>query len=860
MLASMLIGPAWPAAVPTITPDSVASSKELDYGSTVVAGGASYSGAVPTPSGDLPTGATVQQLVALQAFRCSKDTVPTSGTVPLDHDTRVDLTSRTTGSATAPQVTWTAPASGQWLLIGYWLRPTGQSLDGGQAYVVDHYSKRGAAAVSDFWDDTILISRVRRLARKVQASIFEDSIELSAGTHWTAALLSEFKKRRGYDLTPYLPVVLAGKSSGFGQTAAAPYSFEDSIDSRVQQDYHQTLSDLYLENHTWQIQSWAHARGLKYKAQAYGGQLDTTLAMATIDLPEGESLDDGKHSEKWRVITGGAHLGGCNIVSAEADATLNNAYGLTWAEDMLPMSNGNFASGVNRDIMHGYPTWAGPTAVWPGNDAFAGTTVGENWGPRMPTWTHIKDMSGYLSRCQYVVQQGVAKVDVAVYRPGLDIGYGSAQSGIGMWTDESLAAAGYTYDYQSAGSLALPAAKVRNGVLAPSGPGYRALVLFDQSTLSLATARRLLTFAGAGLPIVIAGDLPATTPGYVDPTGEDKKLAALLATLLKLRTVRRADDEAAVPGVLRSLGVRPAAEPATANADLATVRRALDGSDVYFLANVGDTALADSVALSGEGRPYLLDAHTGEITPIAEYTSAEGSVTVSVALQPGDATIVALGSAKAVGASAPGLSARSSGGELHYTNGTLTLRATTASSYSTVLSSGAKVTTRVSAVPAPVELTAWKLSVTDWQPGATPQETDTSTVHTLTLNGLKAWDAIEGLEDVSGIGTYTTTFTVPAAGSATVGAVLDLGEVFDTFRVWLNGTQLPAQNIIDTRVDLGPYLKKGSNKLTVEVATTLRNRLRVSRGGQWANLSRQSYGLVGPVTLTPYVDTPLASR
>ena len=75
-------------------------------------------------------------------------------------------------------------------------------------------------------------------------------------------------------------------------------------------------------------------------------------------------------------------------------------------------------------------------------------------------------------------------------------------------------------------------------------------------------------------------------------------------------------------------------------------------------------------------------------------------------------------------------------------------------------------------------LTHWNLSVDDFLPGATATQTLHAT-HTLTLDGLKAWPDIPELADVSGIGTYTTTVNWQGGG----GAYLDLGEVFDTYRV-----------------------------------------------------------------------------
>ena len=68
--------------------------------------------------------------------------------------------------------------------------------------------------------------------------------------------------------------------------------------------------------------------------------------------------------------------------------------------------------------------------------------------------------------------------------------------------------------------------------------------------------------------------------------------------------------------------------------------------------------------------------------------------------------------------------------------------------------------------------------------------------HHLTLDGLQPWSNIPELQDVSGIGTYTTT--VDWDGSA-AGAYLNLGEVNDTYRVSVNGRALPPLDQLDPR-------------------------------------------------------------
>jgi hypothetical protein len=182
----------------------------------------------------------------------------------------------------------------------------------------------------------------------------------------------------------------------------------------------------------------------------------------------------------------------------------------------------------------------------------------------------------------------------------------------------------------------------------------------------------------------------------------------------------------------------------------------------------------------------------------------------------------------------------------------LVVRAATPGTYSTTLEDGRTVQSAIT-VPAAQSLTQWNLDVDDWMPGATATET-AHVPHTLALDGLKAWSAIPELQDASGIGTYTTTFNWDGGG-----ALLDLGEVFDTYRVTINGRQLPAQDQLDTVVDAGPYLVKGANTLKVEVATTLNNRLRATDVA-FKNNVRQNYGLIGPVKLVPYGEATVYSQ
>jgi len=179
------------------------------------------------------------------------------------------------------------------------------------------------------------------------------------------------------------------------------------------------------------------------------------------------------------------------------------------------------------------------------------------------------------------------------------------------------------------------------------------------------------------------------------------------------------------------------------------------------------------------------------------------------------------------------------------------------------LSNGKSVRTAIRSVPPPRDLTRakWRLSVEDWQPahpydttyGAAAAETRKTKIE-LDLDVLKAWPEVPQLQNVSGLGTYSTTVDMPAGWNSANGAMLNLGEVFDSFTLAVNGRAVSI-NQLSAAADIGPYLKSGRNSIIVRVATTLNNRLSKIDESVANRGLVQPYGLVGPVVFTPYTQS-----
>lgn len=880
------VGPSWPAAVPTITPDDDAASSELVHGVADVAAGQTYDGVLPAPVVAASAGSTRTELVTVQAHRVTGYVKDRKGVVTstlLDPASYVDLS----GLVSAGRISWTAPtdpAGSSWVLLASWRRGSAQQPEAGPhtspvAYVVDHFGAAGVQAVIDLWEERVLDGEMRTLLKCAGGYLFEDSLEIeTSATIWTPRFLEEFQTSRGYDLRPWLPLVLEVKGKyQYALAGADPTTSDDLRTNQIRDDYNQVLSDLYLDHHLLPLQEFARTLGMGIRIQPYGLQTDTMQHSGIVDVPETESLGF-KNLDDYRIMAAGRDMAGRTLLSCEAICYAGAAYNTTWgANSVSPTAqnqalftiNSVFVAGVNNLMIHGFAYAAAPGVTWPGFAAFSpyysnAIGYGDAWGPRMPQWQHLPGIAAYLARTQLVLRTGVPKYDVAFWR---DKGW--ASTGIGpQWITNNGTKYGWSHSFMSASLLDFDAAVVREGRLAPDGPAYKALVIGPDSlrgnavTLDIAGARKVLALGRAGLPIVLIGDWSQVTPvGRTDAAGiaEIRDLVAQIGALPTTRTVA----EASVGDALTALGVVRDVEHA--DSTLMHSHRVVGDVDLYYLANARHaenrrlSEVAQDVWLTATDRaavPWLLDAWTGEVTRVAAYERVADRIRVRVDLVPGQSTIIAL-AAPGSGVARAVLPVATPGQVVVARGANAVLRTTSAGTFELGRADGTTARVKVARVRAPLTPTAWSLELEDWRPANDSDPTDLATakpIRTTSLASLQSWSKVPGLEDVSGIGRYRTTIDLGADWTSEDGAYLELGEVNDTFLVRVNGQQLAPCDPLDAVVDLGHSLVPGPNTVEVEVASTLLNRLRVVTPAVYGAAAPQAYGLLGPVRLVPYVE------
>ena len=402
--------------------------------------------------------------------------------------------------------------------------------------------------------------------------------------------------------------------------------------------------------------------------------------------------------------------------------------------------------------------------------------------------------------------------------------------------------------YISPSSFDLENMTVENGRLDAKGSGYQAIILNQQDNLPYDTAKKLLEYAKNGLPIIVVGDFATNNAFY-----QEDNISNIIAELKNQPTVKQVFSVNDVVNALNELNISPAAKYHQ-QSSLLNYHRQVDDKDIYYFYNYGNVdtyrdastieTVETTVTLKGTGVPYQFNTWTGEISPIAKYTKNGDSVTVDISLAGNDSTVIVL-----MDAMSDVQTVTSSSLDIDYDENNQLIAKGSNQQDTVVLNNGEQKTVSLPKAQDSFVITNWDLTIESWLPGDTPTSTLKQEIKVGTLNNLVPWNKIEGCQNVSGIGTYKASFDVNQGWKDGSGAYLDLGAITDTYTLSING-QLVKANQIDTLIDIGPYLKTGTNTIEVKVASTLLNA--VLAVNEDDDRSEDEYGILNDVQVIPY--------
>jgi hypothetical protein len=703
------------------------------------------------------------------SFLFEYETTPTPAVPPaaaIPRQEVIDLTSRLTKDGV---LDWDVPA-GRWTILRMGYSLTGAknrpAVPSGLGYEVDKLSRKHAEAYLKGYLEPIAAS-LGPLYGKALRYVLLDSWEAGM-QNWTDDMPAEFRARRGYDPTPYLPA-LAGRVVESAETS-----------DRFLWDFRRTLADMVADNHYGAIAGMLRSRGLGTYGEAAGVSLeipeDTLLNKSKIDIPMGEFWVHDLHPssmyyEDVRGAASAAHVYGKQIVAAESftGGGYESPYTLKKIGDYW------FAQGVNRIVFH--TSAHQPLDTKPGN-----TMVGAHIH-RNITWAEqAAPFMTYLARTSFLLQQGRSVADIAYL---LNEGAPSTMPFWGAGLQPAMPD-GYDYDYVNTDVLLNRMSADSDGRLTlPDGASYRVLVLPQTNRMTPRVARKLRELIAAGATVV--GPKPVRSPSLSGQPEADTAVQAIAADvwgdLDGVSRTRRAYGKGtivwgqpleAVVGVPRDFESSRALD-----ATVPWIHRRTPQADIYFVVNRSDRAQSIEARFRVSGKQAeIWRPDTGAMEP-AEYTAAGERTDVALHLAERESVFVVF---RRDAAPQPPPARRT----------TSTTLATIAGPWDVTFPPGLGAPARAQFV----KLEPWTLN---------PDE---------------------GVKYFSGTATYTRAFDAPRAWCrAGAKLTLDLGAVRDIAEVSIDGRALGVLWKPPYRLDATGAVRPGANLLQVKVTNQWTNRL-----------------------------------
>lgn len=677
----------------------------------------------------------------------------------------------------------------------------------GKGLEADKFSRAAVAKQFDNWFGRVFEEVNPEVAKKVLKYMHVDSWECGS-QNWSDNFAAEFKRRRGYDLMPYLPLF-----------AGVPVD-DVATSEKVLRDVRTTAAELVVDVFYDVLAQKAKDYDCYFSAECVSPTMvsDGMLHYQAVDFPMGEfwlrSPTHDKPNDMIDAIHGG-HVYGKNIIQAEGFTEVRG----TWDETpamLKALLDRNYALGINRMFYH-------VNTHNPYLDKKPGMTL-DGIGlffQRDNTWFADggRGLSDYMRRTQALLQYGTPVVDIAVFTgeeiprravlpdrlvpslPGIfgserveserkrlaNVGQPLRVMPVGVTHSANMAdpekwinpMRGYNYNSMNKDAL-LRLAKAENGrITLPGGASYRVLVLpmahplMPDTTLSPEVRTKVAELVKAG---VVVPQLP-----YVN-------------------------DDFSAYGLERDVVVPE---------NIAWNHRRHDGDnvDLYFISNQEENPREFTASFRVTGRvPELWNPMTGTIDRNLDWESKDGRTEVKMKLDDAESAFIV---------------------------------------FSEPTSATSGKSPEMKSVTTPLAASKWKVNF-----NTTDRDMEVAELFDWTSS------ADEDVKYYSGTATYSTTFKAPKISNGSR-VLLNLDGVHDVATVKVNGKECGIVWTAPYTVDITDAVKKGKNELIIDVTNTWANALlgadegKAPFDGIWTNGKYRRAektlipaGLTGPLSLT----------
>jgi hypothetical protein len=711
-----------------------------------------------------------------------------------------------------------------------------QGAPGGMGPVLNHYDTAAVKKYLNRMSNTIQ-QKIGSLAPNIR-SFFIDSME-TEGTNWNSDMMSEFKRRRGYDLYPYLPFVLF-KIGGMGNTTGSNILYPvkmspefKKMTDRMRYDFELTKAEIFEERFVHTFTQWCRDNKIKSRAQAYGRGYFPLEGSFDLDISEcetwlkygiGEDISEEKFTQyPWhlgrgntminKLVSSAAHLKDKKLISSEeltnTDMVFNEAF-----EILKIAGDQSTISGVTHPIFHGF-NYSPPEAAFPG-----WITYGGYFSEKNTIWPYFKHYTDYRARLSAVLQQATMFADIALLAPFADqwSEYGAQNEPFPtivspayqalIW--ESIHQNGNACDYVS--ERVINDSDVKNGFLTYGKRKYHTLLLIEVHSLNPATAGKLHEFVSNGGRIFCIEALPDQSTGWNDYEKRDgevqdwiRKMQAYPDRFIFLNKPA-ADFLGWYKAVQEKYNIKPYVKIQTPKTFVTQVCYQADGTELFLFNNSSSKHNAELDITIDKNvirrkQAWLWDTVTGK-----RFKLEPNEGRLHIDLGPADSKLIVFD---------------------HHKKGTVWKAYPLAGNTTKELSNN------------------WNAEFMHYD----------GTIKKDELSKLTDLKELPEYAHFAGTVIYRNVFEITDTRTA---QYLNLGNVFGICEVKINGVEAGTQWFGRRIYHIDGLLHKGINEIEIKVVTVMVNYMKTLKDNvvaqYWTNLKKkdqplQSMGLVGPVTV-----------
>jgi len=528
---------------------------------------------------------------------------------------------------------WEIP-EGDWTIVRYGMRVTGANTrpapHSGLGFESDKLSKEAISKHFSKYVD-LLVKKTGKDNGKAQnwTTIHIDSWEVGA-QNWTQNLPEEFKKRRGYNITNYLPILTGSLIK------------DSNTSERFLWDFRKTIQELLLENHGDFIKEYTAKNGFDFSIEPYDMSFFGDMEFGSrADKPMAEFWFNGYAPDTDTVYTcleatSIGHTANKKIIGAESFTTHAPEAWRAYPAAMKAQGDWAFCLGINRIFFHTFVHQPLGDEALPGMSLSA---HGVHWQRNQPWWNMLRNYHEYIARCSYILQQGSYVASILYLTPEkapfvFDAPLNSLDN-----LNNDLLKDKKSYQFDGVTPEILDSAFVRDGKICFEGGAiYNVLVLPNSETMTPKLLKKIESLISEGATII--GNPPLRSPSLQDFPKWDEEITSLSNQIWKgfegkdfekisfgkgkIFTGKKLKSENSlyadynfISEILKSENI---AEDFTADTPIRFIHRKIDDLDIYFVSNkLEKEVLANCIFNAGKNKKSvkLYNPNTNEIQAIA---------------------------------------------------------------------------------------------------------------------------------------------------------------------------------------------------------------------------------------------------